>query len=125
MENKKIGGSEVVYHNELKNLLNEHPALYKYEPSLILKAFKKTMWYFINNALEFEFKNFFRFKKIHKKDMKNYVRWRNETQVIPEHDDIVFKVYENFKDYMNCRGKFKDSEHREKLDDLVRNPKIF
>lgn len=119
------GGHQIVYQTELKKLIKEHPALYKYEPSLILKAFKKTMWYFINNAIEFDFKNFFRFKKIHKKDMKNYSRMRDEIQVIPEHDDIVMKVYETFKDYMNSRGKFKDSAHREVLEGENRTPNIF
>ena len=125
MESKTIGGSKVIYNNELRKMLLEHPALYKYEPTLILKAFKKTMWYFINNAIEFEFKNFFKFKKIHKKDAKNYVRWRDEYQVIPEHDDIVLKPYRSFKDYMNSRGKFKDSAHREQICGLIRKSDIF
>ena len=125
MESKTIGGNKVVFHNSLRGLLKKHPALLKYEVGLILKAFKKTMWYFINNAIEFEFKNFFKFVKVHKKERQLYIVYRKEFQTIPEHDMMKFKPYESFKDYMNCREKFKDAPHREKLEGEERNPDIF
>lgn len=125
MEKKTIGGRKVIFHNSLKEIIKKHPALFKYEPSLIIKAFKKTMWYFIENALEFDFKNFFKFTKVHRKAFNNYVRYRDEYQIIPEHDDILLKPYKSLKDFVNSRHKFKDTPHREKLIDEERKPNIF
>lgn len=125
MESKTIGGNKTLFQGSLKELLKKHPALFKYEVGLIFKAFKKTMWYFISNATEFEFKNFFKFIKFHNKEYQLYVPYRKEYQTIPAHDAMKFKPYETFKDFMNFRGKFKDTPHREKLDNEERNPNIF
>ena len=125
MESKMIGGNKVIFQGSLKELLKKHPALLKYEVGLILKAFKKTMWYFINNAIEFQFKNFFKFTREHNKERQLYVVYRKEFQTIPAHDVMKFKPYESFKDFINCRGKFENTPHREKLEGEERNPDIF
>ena len=53
----------------------------------------------MENSIEFEIKNVFKFMKFHKKDYNLYVRYRDEYTVVPAHDDMKFKVSKKLKDY--------------------------
>lgn len=115
---KKIGGTENTrYENFLEQFLLNNGHIYKYEIKTIIKAFKLTILWFLENCEEFEIKDFFKLKKIHKEDHKIYVRYRSEWDIIPEHDDMKMETSKNLRDYLNHRRKFKDAKHRNKLPD--------
>lgn len=127
MASRKIGGKpNTRYQDFLHQFLENNNAINKYEVKFIMKAFKKTLQDLILGLQEFEIGDFFKFKKIHKKAMGNYVRYRDEYQVIPEHDDMKFEVHKNLKDYLNKRNKYKNVRHRERFPDgTIVNESIF
>lgn len=112
--------------NYIKKILSENKNLYKFEIPLILKAFKLTVNYFLENLIEFEIKEFFKFTLIHTKESRQYSRYRDEYYIIPAHNNLVFKAFQGIKDYLNSRHKFANAKHREFLPDgLKRTKKIF
>lgn len=116
------------YKNEryLIEILQDAKNIFKYEAPLIVKCFLKTLKYFIENGIEFSFSNSFSFVKILKKESKCYVTYRDETDIIPEHYIMKFKVSEQLKHYLNERRQFKSVRHRENLpDNLKRKKDIF
>ena len=118
MASRKIGGKpNTKYQDFLNQFLENNSGINKYEVRIIMKAFKKTLRELILGLQEFEIGDFFKFKKIHKKAMGNYVRYRDEYQIIPEHDDMKFEVHKNLKDYLNKRNKYKNVRHRERFPD--------
>lgn len=127
MASRKIGGKpNTRYQDFLHQFLENNNAINKYEVKFIMKAFKKTLQDLILGLQEFEIGDFFKFKKYTKKEMKNYVRYRDEWQTIPEHDDMKFEVHKNLKDYLNKRNKYKNVRHRERFPDgTIVNENIF
>ena len=118
MGSRKIGGKKTTrYEKFLVQFLESNTGINKYEVPIILKAFKKTVQDMFNNLEEFSIGDFFKFKKIRKKPMNCYVRYRDEHVIIPEHDDMKFEVHKNLKDYLNRRNEYKDVRHREKFPD--------
>lgn len=125
MVNKTNGGKTIKSYKYIQKIVEENKNLYIYEIPIIMKAFKKTLLYFIKNAIEFSIKDFFDFKKILKKEAKIYLRYRDELGTIPEHYIMKMKTSVNLKDYLNNRNDFKESKHREYLPDgEIRNKKI-
>lgn len=126
---KKINGGKVYqtkYDEYIGEILESNSNIYKYEVPLIIKAFRKTVKYFLENCIEFEFTDVFKFKRRHKGATKVYARYRDETITIPSHDEMKFVVTKKLKDYLNSRNKFASVRHREKLPDgLTRNNDIF
>lgn len=121
MLRKKIGGNQRTKEDKyIKKVLEENDKFYKYEIDLIYKAFKKTLTYFLENCIEFEIENVFKFVKFHKKEYSLYVRYKDEYVTVPEHDDMKFKISKKLKDYLNYRGEFKDVRRREMLPDGFR-----
>lgn len=104
----------------IKDVLLESGHLYKYEAKIAVKAFKKTIDYFVQNLIEFKIKNFFEFVTFHKKASTIYVPYRKEYITIPEHEDMKFKASEDLKNFLNYRKEFKDSQHKEYLLELKR-----
>ncbi len=127
MAKKTNGGkNNTLYEDYIKDILYENKNIYKYEVPLIIKAFKQTVQYFLDNVIEFKINDVFEFVKFKKKPMNMYVRYKDEYQIIPEHEEIKFKVLTPLKDYLNSRNQFKDVRHRENLPNgLTRNKKIF
>lgn len=126
---KKVNGGKAYqtkYDEYIGEILEANPNIYKYEVPLIIKAFRKTVKYFLDNCIEFEFTDVFKFAKFHKKDTKAYAHYRDEMIDIPAHDDMKFVVSNKLKDYLNERRDFKDVRHREKLPGgLTRKNDIF
>lgn len=121
MLRKKIGGNQRTKEDKyIKKILAENDKFYRYEIDLIYKAFKLTLQYFMENCIEFEIKNVFKFIKFHKKDYNLYVRYRDEYTVVPAHDDMKFKVSKKLKDYLNHRHEFENVRRREILPDGLR-----
>lgn len=127
MASKKIGGNDHTKTNSyIIKILEENSQIRKYEAPIILKAFCKTVLYFFNNVMEFEIKNVFSFKKIHKKESVMYLRYKDEYYTIPEHDEMKIKVHKSLKDYLNKRKEFKDVRRREILpDNILRTKNLF
>lgn len=118
---KKIGGNKNTKEDKyIKQILSENDKFFKYEIPLMYKAFKLTLLYFMENCIEFEIKNVFKFVKIHKKDTKMYSRYRDEWYTIPEHDEMKFKISKGLKDYLNYRNGFENVRRREMLPDGAR-----
>lgn len=101
----------------IKKILLENKVIYKFEVPLIMKAFKNTLKYFCENAIEFHITDVCDFVKHHKKANRMYISYRDEYDEIPEHDMYKFKVSQKLKDYLNFRREFENSRHREKLPD--------
>ena len=118
MAKKTSGGNTQTKKDDyIKKILYTNKNLYKYEVPIILKAFKMTILYFFNNTKEFEIKGLFSFKKRFKKESKNYVRYKDTTQIIPEHENLKCVVDKDLKDFLNERNNFKNSKHKEFLPD--------
>ena len=126
---KKMNGGKVYqtkYDEYIQKILEENDNIYKYEARLIIRAFKKTVDYFLNNAIEFYINDVFKFIKVFKKESCTYATYKHEIVNIPEHTMMKFKLFPSLKHYLNSRYKFKNARHREKLPDgLVRNKNIF
>ena len=126
---KKINGGKVYqtkYDEYIGEILESNSNIYKYEVPLIIKAFRKTVKYFLENCIEFEFTDVFKFERRHKGATKVYAHYRDETITIPPHDEMKFVVTTKLKDYLNSRNKFANVRHREKLPDgLTRKNDIF
>lgn len=126
---KKMNGGKVYqtkYDEYIQKILEENDNIYKYEARLIIRAFKKTVQYFLDNAIEFYINDVFKFRKVLKKESKMFIVYKREYIDIPEHYIMKFSLFPSLKDYLNSRKKFKNAKHREKLPDgLVRNKKIF
>ena len=126
---KKINGGKVYqtkYDEYIGTILESNPNIYKYEVPIIIKAFRKTVKYFLENCIEFEFTDAFQLKRIHKGETKAYAKYRDETITIPPHDEMKFVVHKKLKDYLNSRNEFTNVRHREKLPDgLTRKNDIF
>ena len=126
---KKINGGKVYqtkYDEYIGEILESNPNIYKYEVPLIIKAFRKTVKYFLENCIEFEFTDVFKFERRHKGATKVYAHYRDETITIPPHDEMKFVVTKKLKDYLNSRNKFANVRHREKLPGgLTRKNDIF
>lgn len=113
------------YKNEryLIKILESLSSINKYEAPIIIRAFLKTLKYFIDNAIEFSIHDVFDFKKYHKKECKCYVVYKDEMQIIPEHYLMKFSISKKLKDYLNERNEFKNVRHRENLPDGIRRTK--
>ena len=126
---KKINGGKVYqtkYDEYIGKILEPNPNIYKYEVPLIIKAFRKTVKYFLENCIEFEFTDVFKFERRRRGATKVYARYRDETITIPPHDEMKFVVTKKLKDYLNSRNEFANVRHREKLPDgLTRKNDIF
>ena len=126
---KKINGGKVYqtkYDEYIGSILESNPNIYKYEVPLIIKAFRKTVKYFLEKCIEFEFTDVFQFKRVHKKESRAFAKYRNEFVGIPAHDEMKFSVTKKLKDYLNSRNEFANVRHREKLPDgLTRKNDIF
>lgn len=115
---KRNGGKENTRDDRfLKQFLSDNDYIRQYEIKYILKAFKLTILYFLENTEEFEIKDFFKFKNFSKKEWNLYVRYRDEWEVVPEHNDMKMETSKNLRDYLNARNKFKNVEKRQKLPD--------
>jgi hypothetical protein len=126
MARKLNGGPKTKHLDYLKKILLENRIMFKYEAPLVLRAFKDTVMYFIDNLIEFKINDVFEFKRIHKKECEMYVPYKDDRQVVPAHDNMKFKVLTPLKDYLNSRNKFANVRHREQLPDgLTRNKNIF
>ena len=114
---KKMSGGNNITKSEkyLIQILEENVNLHKYQAKLIVKAFIKTLTYFICNCIEFSINRVFEYKTVDKKASKCYVRYRDTMEIIPEHKIMKIKFSENLKNYLNSRKKFKDVRHRENL----------
>lgn len=127
MGSLKIGGNNRTKEDKyIKKILAENDKFFKYEIDLMYKAFKLTLQYFLNNCIEFSIENVFSFIKFHKKEYNLYVRYKDEYNTIPAHDDMKFVISKKLKDYLNHRNGFENVRRREHLPDgLKRTRDLF
>lgn len=112
MTSKTNGGKEYKTEKYLTDLLKNTKNILLYEAPIIIRAFIKTLKYFIENAIDFEVGDILEFKKRLKAESKCWVTYRGEFITIPEHYIIKFKTKKKLRDYLNKKNKFQNVKHR-------------
>lgn len=127
MVNRMSGGNKNSKSDKyLIKILEDNANIFKYEAKIIVKAFVKTLAYFINNCIEFSINDILDYKTVHKNACNCYIRYRDEWEIIPEHYIMKIKFTKKLKDYLNSRNEFKEARHREILPDGIRRKiKLF
>lgn len=124
MGRRKFGGNNNTIEDKfLRKILQENDKIFKYEVPLIFKAFKLTLQYFLENGIEFGIENFFKYVQVNKKEERQYLRYKDEYYIIPEHLEAKIKIEKQFKDYINERQEFENIRRREILPDNIRKKK--
>ena len=126
MVKKMSGGKQLKTDTYIRKILLGYSSIYKYEALLSMRAFIKTVRYFIDNAIEFSISDAFKFVKYKNVEREAYLRYRDERCVIPEHLSMRIEIEKKLRDYLNSRGEFENAKHREKLPDgEVRKNDLF